>query len=155
MSIDLYEKEYRELNLSEEIVIVKSRQKAYDDLKQELQGFEAKVNTTNSARGSFAFITYSFGDSDNEYEADVSRAILEVRMEGHGKDKHKKKLIFPKLVFIHDKEKHSEGKEFEYLFNLALKCSSENMYPDYIGEGHRREGKVVSPMGKHNIAQSI
>ena len=148
MSIDLYEKElletYKELldlkvddsNNKEKLVHrikTKARQKAYDDLKQELQGFEAKVNTTNSARGSFAFITYSFGDVDNEYEADVSKAILEVRMEGHGKPKHKKKLIFPKLVFIHDKEKHSEGKEFEYLFNLALKCSSENMYPDYIG----------------------
>ena len=132
MSIDLYEKEYRELNIDEKLVIVKARQKAYSDLKQELQGFEAKVNTTNSARGSFAFITYSFGDADNEYEADVSKAILEVRMEGHGKPKHKKKLIFPKLVFIHDKEKHSEGKEFEYLFNLALKCSSENMYPKVI-----------------------
>ena len=77
-------------------------------------------------------VTYSFGDADNEYEADVSKAILEVRMEGHGKSQHKKKLIFPKLVFIHDKEKHSEGKEFEYLFNLAIKCSSENMYPKVI-----------------------
>lgn len=149
MSIELYKKEYLELGLSEDVAIYQSNKKAYCDLKQELQGFEAKVNTTNSARGSFAFITYSFGDADNIYEADVTKAILEVRMEGHGKVGHKKKLIFPKLVFIYDKNKHEEGKEFDYLFNLSIKCSSENMYPDYIGEGHKREGKTVSPMGKH------
>jgi hypothetical protein len=60
---------------------------------------------------------------------------------------HKKKLIFPKLVFIHNEEKHNENCEYEYLFNYAIKCSSENMYPDYIGKGHRRNGKIVSPMG--------
>ena len=170
MSIDLYEKEllsfYEELlelkiegsNNKDKLISRiknKAREKAYDDLKQELQGFEAKVNTTNSARGAFAFITYSFGDVENEYEEDVCKAILEVRMEGHGKIGRKKKLIFPKLVFIHNEEKHSEGCKYENIFNLALKCSSENMYPDYIGKGHRREGKVVSQMGKHNIAQSI
>jgi ribonucleoside-triphosphate reductase len=68
-------------------------------------------------------------------------------MEGHGKPNHKKKLIFPKLVFIHNEEKHNESCEYEYLFNYAIKCSSENMYPDYIGKGHRRNGKIVSPMG--------
>jgi len=70
-------------------------------------------------------------------------------MEGHGLQNKKKTLIFPKLVFIHNKEKHSAGKEFSYLFDKAILCSSKCMYPDYIGWNHTREGKPVSPMGKH------
>ena len=132
MSIDLYKKEYKELGINESLIEVKAKEKAYDDLKQSLQGVEIKLNSVNSARGSFAFTTFTFGDVDNEYEADVSKAILQVRMEGHGKPNHKKKLIFPKLVFIHNEEKHDENCEYEYLFKYAIKCSSENMYPKVI-----------------------
>ncbi|MGL4424782.1 MAG: anaerobic ribonucleoside-triphosphate reductase [Cetobacterium sp.] len=92
--------------------------------------------------------TFSFGNCDNEYDADVAKAILEVRMEGHGKKDKKKTMIFPKLVFMHHEDKHSDGCEFEWLFDVSVKCSSKCMYPDYIGKGHRREGKYVSPMGE-------
>lgn len=91
--------------------------------------------------------TFSFGNIENEYEYDVSKALLEVRMEGHGEVGRKKTMIFPKLVFIYNENKHDDGMEYESLFNLAIKCSSKCMYPDYIGWNHRREGKPVSPMG--------
>ncbi|MGL5051091.1 MAG: anaerobic ribonucleoside-triphosphate reductase, partial [Fusobacteriaceae bacterium] len=91
--------------------------------------------------------TFSFGDVLNTYESDVSKAILEVRMEGHGKVGFKKILIFPKLVFLHNESIHGKDKEFEELFNLSVKCSSKAMYPDYIGEGHKREGLWITPMG--------
>lgn len=92
--------------------------------------------------------TLSFGNVSNKYEAEVSKAILEVRMEGHGKKDKKKTMIFPKLVFLHNEEKHDKDCEYEWLYDLSIKCSSKCMYPDYIGKNHRREGKYVSPMGK-------
>lgn len=119
---------------------------AYDDLKQALQGLEIKFNTVVSARGSYPFTTLTFGDVNDEFEADVCKAILEVRMEGHGDICFKKTCIFPKLVFLHNHEKHDEGKQFDWLFDLSVKCSSKCMYPDYIGEHHKREGHWVSPI---------
>ena len=119
---------------------------AYRELKQALQGLEIKFNTVVSARGSYPFTTLTFGDADNEFEADICKAILEVRMEGHGDIGFKKTCIFPKLVFLHNHEKHDKGKQFDWLFDLSVKCSSKCMYPDYIGEHHKREEKWVSPI---------
>ncbi len=129
------------------LVYKKARCYAYRELKQAIQGLEIKFNTVVSARGSYPFTTLTFGRGNSEFCADISKAILEVRMEGHGEVGFKKTCIFPKLVFIYDEELHSKDKEYEWLFDLAIKCSSRHMYPDYIGSGHIRENKVVSPMG--------
>lgn len=140
-----YEKKY--MNLGIENYELVAREDAYDDLKQSMQGLEIMLNTVVNARGTFPFSTFTFGNIANKYESDICRAILEVRMEGHGKIGFKKNMIFPKLVFLHNDDIHGSGKEYENIFDLAVKCSSKCMYPDYIGHGHRREGKYVSPMG--------
>lgn len=146
MSIDKYIKKYKELGVKEYEKIAK--EDAYRDLKQSLQGLEIKLNTVVSARGAYPFTTFTFGDVKNEYEADICKAILEVRMEGHGLPNKKKSTIFPKLVFLYNENLHEENKEYEWLFNLSVKCSSKCMYPDYLSPiGHKREGKWVSPMG--------
>jgi ribonucleoside-triphosphate reductase len=131
----------------------KAREKAYKDLEQGLQGLEIKLNTVVSARGSFPFSTITFGNIeqddrlDRELQAEIARCILDVRMKGHGEDGKRKNMIFPKLVFLYSEEIHGDRKEFEWLFDRAVECSSKCMYPDFIGKGHKREGKFVSPMG--------
>lgn len=125
----------------------KAKERAYRELKQELQGFEMKMNTVVSARGSYPFSTLTFGDVENDYEAAVAKAILEVRMEGHGDIGFKKNLIFPKLVFLYNPEIHGEGKKYEWLFDLAIQCSSKCMYPDFLSPSHKKEGHWISPMG--------
>lgn len=135
------------LGVKEDIEL-KARAMAYEDMKQSLQALENRLNSEGSSRGSYPFTTFSFGSCDNSLEEDVCRAILEVRMEGHGAVGFKKSVIFPKLVFIHDEEKHGKGMIFESLFNLSVLCSSKCMYPDYIGSFYKRHGKTISPMGK-------
>lgn len=125
----------------------KAKERAYRELKQELQGFEMKMNTVVSARGSYPFSTLTFGDVENDYEAAVAKSILEVRMEGHGDVGFKKNLIFPKLVFLYNPEIHGEGKKYEWLFDLAVQCSSKCMYPDFLSPSHKKEGHWISPMG--------
>lgn len=143
-TIIAYTEKYKNMGVKDYLTY--AEQDAYRELKQSLQGLEIKLNTVVSARGSYPFTTFSFGNCDDKYESDVAKAILEVRMEGHGKIGKKKTLIFPKLVFLHSKEKHGKGKDCEWLFDLAVKCSSKCMYPDYIGYNHQREGKFVSPI---------
>lgn len=141
-------KEYVSLCVLEKDIITEARHRAYIDLKQALQGFEIKMNTVVSARGSYPFTTLTFGDVENDLQADICKAILEVRMEGHGDKGFKKNLIFPKLVFLYNPDIHGEEREYEWLFDLAVKCSSKCMYPDYLSpKYHKREGKWVSPMG--------
>lgn len=139
---------YKASTITSEDGVEEARALAYNELKQALQGFEIKMNTVVSARGSYPFTTLTFGDVENSLQADICRAILEIRMEGHGDKGHKKNLIFPKLVFLYNPEIHGEGKEYEWLFDLAVKCSSKCMYPDFLSPKlHKREGKWVSPMG--------
>lgn len=134
--------------LSHSKIIEDARKIAYDNLKQSLQGLEIKMNTVGSSRGGYPFTTFTFGDIDNEWEYDVCRAILEVRMEGHGKDGFKKTCIFPKLVFLYNTEKNNNDDLTKRLFDISLKCSSQCMYPDYLSDAsHKHEGKWCSGMG--------
>ena len=125
------------------------------DLEQGFQAWEYRFNTVSSSRGDYPFTSISFGIDTSEFGVLVSEAALKVRMEGQGKEGHKKPVLFPKLTFLYDENLHGEGKELEWLFDLAIDCSSKAMYPDFLsltGEGYipsmyKKYGKVVSLMG--------
>lgn len=134
---------------------------AMGDLKRELeQGFqslELKLNTVPCSRGDFAFTTLTFGtwdimmdDLDRDIMRMIGETILKTRMKGHGG----KQVVFPKLVFLYDEDKIKEDEDHKELFELAVKCSSQCMYPDYLSLNHgkvadiyKRTGAITSPMG--------
>lgn len=138
---------------------------AMGDLKRELeQGFqslELKLNTVPCSRGDFAFTTLTFGTWDimmDDFDRDIMRmigeTILKTRMKGHGG----KQVVFPKLVFLYDENKINEDEDHKGLFELAVKCSSKCMYPDFlsltgnpevnkVAQEYIKYGTVVSPMG--------
>ena len=76
-----------------------------------------------------------------------------------GKEGFKRPVLFPKIVFLYDKNLHGDGSE-KYpsadVFNAGLDCSCKTMYPDwlsltgdgYVAEMYKKYKKVVSPMGK-------
>lgn len=133
---------------------------AMGDLRRELeQGFqslELKLNTVPCSRGDFAFTTLTFGTWDitmNDFDRGIMRmigeTILKTRMRGHGG----KQVVFPKLVFLYDEDKVNEDEDHKELFELAVKCSSKCMYPDYLSLNHgkaadiyKRTGAITSPI---------
>ena len=125
------------------------------DFEQGFQGWEYKFNTVASSRGDYPFITVSTGLGTGEYEKMATLAMLKIRMGGQGKKGNKKPVLFPKIVFLYDKNLHSEGKVNYDLFTAGVECSKKTMYPDWLslsGEGYvasmyKKYGKVVSPMG--------
>lgn len=125
------------------------------DFEQGFQSWEYRFNTVGSSRGDYPFIATSFGIDTSRFGTMATEVILEVRKKGQGKDGYKKPVLFPKLTFLYDKNLHGEGKDFEYLFDKAIECSSKCMYPDFLsltGEGYipsmyKKYGKVVSLMG--------
>lgn len=129
--------------------------KVYRDFEQGFQSWEYRFNTVGSSRGDYPFIATSFGIGTNKFERMATEVILKVRANGQGKIGFKKPVLFPKLTFLYDKNLHGEGKELEYLFNIAIDCSSKCMYPDflsltgvgYIPSMYKKYNKVVSLMG--------
>lgn len=111
----------------------KANKKIRRDFEQGFQGWEYKFNTVGSSRGDYPFIAISFGVGTSKWEVMASEMALRVRMAGQGKKGFKKPVLFPKLTFLYDENLHGEGKEFEWLFDVGIECSSKCMYPKQIG----------------------
>ena len=105
-------------------------EKVRRDFEQGFQSWEMKFNSVASSRGDF-------------------------RAGGQGKPGFKHPVLFPKLSFFYDENIHGEGKELEWLFDEAIKCSMKTMYPDFIsltGDGYapsiyKKYGIPISRMG--------
>ena len=126
-----------------------------NDFRQGFQGLEMKLNTVASSRGDYPFVTFTAGLGTHELEKMAAITMFEVRMNGQGKEGHKKPVLFPKLVMLYDEALHGENGTCPEVFDAALACSSKTMYPDWLsltGEGYvpsiyKKYGKVISPMG--------
>lgn len=129
--------------------------KTQRECEQGMQGIEYKLNTVGSSRGDYPFTTFTLGLAEGELGKMITKTILKVRKEGQGKKGFKKPVLFPKLVFLYDEDRHGKGKEYEDVFDSAIHCSSKTMYPDYLsltGDGYvpdmyKKYGRVVHPMG--------
>ena len=116
---------------------------------------ERRFNSVISPRGDYPFITITFGLGTDKYSQMAVRMALKVRKEGHGKEGFKRPVLFPKLVFLYDKNLHGKNKKLNALFTDAIECSSKVMYPEYlsltgkhgiVSEVYKKYGKVISPM---------
>ena len=81
----------------------------------------------------------------------IVEEVLRQRLEGI---KNEKGVYitpaFPKLVYVLDEHNCLKGGKYDYITELAVKCSAKRMYPDYISAKKMREnyeGNVFSPMG--------
>ena len=146
---------YKELGLAEDVCHNEAMKDTYTEFKQGFQGWEYKFNTVASSRGDYPFIAVTFGLATSDFGKMASKTFLEVRKNGEGKPGHKKPVLFPKLIFLYDKELHGEGKPLHDVFEAGIECSSKTMYPDWLslsGEGYvasiyKKYGRVISPMG--------
>lgn len=134
---------------------------AYEDTRKKIYdgfvGLEMKLNTVASSRGDYPFTTISFGLDTSKWGKVVAIAALDVRKKGQGEDGKRRPVLFPKLVFLYDKELHGKGCVNEDVYEAGISCSAKCMYPDWLsltGEGYvpsmyKKYGDkgVISPMG--------
>ena len=132
--------------------------KVQRDFEQGWQGIEMKLNSVGSSRGDYPFVTMTIGLTTSKFGKMASISLLKVHSEGQGKKGFKRPVLFPKIVFLYDKNLHGDGSD-KYpsadVFNAGIDCSSKTMYPDwlsltgdgYVAEMYKKYGKVVSPMG--------
>ena len=142
------------VGLAEEYATEKVRR----DFEQGWQGIEYKLNTVGSSRGDYPFVTMTIGLATDKFGKMAAISLLNVHAEGQGKKGFKRPVLFPKIVFLYDKNLHGDGSD-KYpsadVFNAGIECSSKTMYPDWLsmtGEGYissmyKKYGRVISPMG--------
>ena len=133
--------------------IAKARTK--DELKSGVQTIQYQINTLMTTNGQSPFVTLFLNlQEDDPYleeNAMIVEEVLRQRLEGI---KNEKGVYitpaFPKLVYVLDEHNCLKGGKYDYITELAVKCSAKRMYPDYISAKKMREnyeGNVFSPMG--------
>ena len=169
-SYEKYKQEYfnitdefiNEMDLSQNHLLYKADEyatkKVQRDFEQGWQGIEYKLNTVGSSRGDYPFVTMTIGLATDKFGKMAAISLLNVHAEGQGKKGFKRPVLFPKIVFLYDKDLHGDGSD-KYpsadVFNAGIECSSKTMYPDWLsmtGEGYissmyKKYGRVISPMG--------
>ena len=105
------------------------------DFEQGWQGIEYKLNTVGSSRGDYPFVTMTIGLATDKFGKMAAITLLNVHKDGQGKKGFKRPVLFPKIVFLYDKNLHGDGSE-KYpnadIFNVGINCSSKTMYPDWL-----------------------
>lgn len=132
--------------------------KVHRDFEQGWQGIEMKLNSVGSSRGDYPFVTMTTGLATSKFGKMASITLLNVHSEGQGKKGFKRPVLFPKIVFLYDKELHGDGSDkypLADVFNAGIDCSAKTMYPDwlsltgdgYVAEMYKKYKRIVSPMG--------
>lgn len=154
-SYNKYVDRYIKLGIDEPKAKIQALNDVETDFMQGWQGFEYKFNTVGSSRGDYPFITVTSGLSTDKFGIMCNKCMLKVRMNGQGKNGNKKPVLFPKIVFLYDKNLHGKNGKLREVYNAGIECSKKAMYPDwlsltgdgYVAEMYKKYNRIVSPMG--------
>ena len=152
-----FEKQIRaaEPNLSEDAIKRFVDMRVKDELSSGVQTIQYQINTLFTTNGQSPFVTlFLYLDKDDEYleeNALIVEEILKQRIQGIKNEKGVYVTpAFPKLVYVLDDFNSLKGGKYDYITELAVKCSAKRLYPDYISAKKMREnyeGNVFGPMG--------
>ena len=126
-----------------------------EELRAGVQTIQYQINTLMTTNGQSPFVTlFLYLDKDDEYIEENAQIIMEILRQRYDGIKNEKGVYitpaFPKLVYVLDEHNSLKGGKYDYVTELAVKCSSKRLYPDYISAKKMREnyeGNVFSPMG--------
>lgn len=141
--------------LSDEMIKKLVDVRLYDELKSGVQTIQYQINTLMTTNGQAPFVTLFLHISkDDEYAEENAMIIEEILRQRYEGTKNEKGIYvtpaFPKLIYVLDEDNCLQGGKYDYLTELAVKCSAKRMYPDYISAKKMREnyeGNVFSCMG--------
>lgn len=133
--------------------IVKSR--LQKEISDGVQTFQYQINTLQTSNGQSPFLSvFMYISEMPEYEKETAMIIEEmIKQRIQGMKNEKGVWItpaFPKLLYVLDENNITENSEYWYLTELAAKCVSKRMMPDFISAKHMRqnyEGNVFGCMG--------
>jgi len=156
-----YDKFYKELeenygdSLSKEVIEDITNRRLKSELASGVQTIQYQINTLMTTNGQSPFVTLFLNlDKNDPYIKENAMIIEEILKQRYQGIKNEQGVYitpaFPKLIYVLDEHNNLSGGEYDYLTELAVKCSSKRMYPDYISAKKMREaykGNVFAPMG--------
>ena len=156
-SKEKFRRHYREIfpDITEEEMETLLADRVQEELKAGVQTIQYQINTLMTTNGQSPFVTlFLYLDKDDEYIEENAQIIMEILRQRYEGIKNEKGVYitpaFPKLVYVLDEHNCLKGGKYDYVTELAVKCSSKRLYPDYISAKKMREnyeGNVFSPMG--------
>lgn len=125
------------------------------EIKNGIQTIQFQVNTFNTSNGQSPFLTiFMYLNENLEYIDETAMLIEEVlkqRYDGMENEVGVKVApSFPKLIYVLDENNVPRDSKYRYLTDLAVKCVSKRMMPDFISAKIMRQnydGEVFSCMG--------
>lgn len=150
---NLTEKFKEELTPEQIDDVVKDR--LIDELRSGVQTIQYQINTLMTTNGQSPFVTlFLYLRDDDPYIEENAMIVEEILRQRYQGIKNEVGVYvtpaFPKLIYVLDENNCLKGGRFDYITELAVKCSSKRLYPDYISAKKMREnyeGNVFSPMG--------
>ena len=145
--------------LPEELMeeLIKGRMKT--ELKSGIQMIQYQINALEESSGKRPDITLFLHIEENdpyqEENAMIIEEILNQRLEGIKSEEGESITPnVPKLVYVLDECNALKGGKFDYLTQIAIKCSKKRNYPTYLSAKKMRENyenNVFSPIGEENF----
>lgn len=143
-------------NVSEEEINKIVEMRVRDEVKRGVQTIQYQVVTLLTTNGQAPFITVFMylNEAKNEQEKkDLAMIIEEVLIQRYQGVKNECGVwitpAFPKLVYVLEEDNIHEDSKYWYLTELAAKCTSRRLVPDYVSEKMmlKLKGDVYPPMG--------
>ncbi len=146
-SYDKYYSKYKQRGLNE----TQCKEFAEQDTKKEVsdgvQTFNYQVNSMTNTNGQAPFLSVCMylGETE-EYKKELAMIIeefLKQRIEGFKNEKGVYVTpAFPKLLYVLEEDNIHKNSKYWYLTELAAKCTSKRLVPDYISEKKMKEYKI-------------
>ena len=133
--------------------IAKKRLK--DEIKAAVQTIQYQINTFSTTNGQAPFLSiFMYLNEEPEYTEETAMLIEEVLRQRYQGMKNPVGAYvtpaFPKLLYVLDENNVPDDSKYRYLTDMAVKCVSKRMMPDFISAKIMKqnyEGQVFGPMG--------
>ena len=145
-----------DVELSEEKINSIVERRLHAEIERGVQVIQYQVVTLMTTNGQSPFVTVFMylNEAKNECEkADLAMLIEEMLHQRIQGVKSEKGVYiapaFPKLIYVLEEDNITEDSKYWYLTELAAKCTSKRLVPDYISEKMMLElkGDVYTCMG--------
>ena len=150
------EEEFKK-NLTKEIMEKIVAQKMEKEIFAGVQTIQYQINTLMTANGRVPSVTLFLNlKKEDPYIKENAMLIEEILKQNYEGMKNEEGVYVtpdaPKLIYVIDEHNGLKGGEYDYLTELALKCTLKRLHPAYISAKKMREnyeGNVFSPVKSH------
>lgn len=142
---------YHKMGLKEDVIKLLLQK----ELESGVQTIQYQINTLMTTNGQAPFVNLFLEiEPGHRYEREIAAIVEEILKQRYLGIKNEKGIYitpsFPKLVYVLDENNIHKDSRYRYITDMAIKCSSKRLYPDYVSAKKMREvyeGNVFGMMG--------